>query len=97
MLALLWFDELFIWQHYLVDEVPPERQIGYSPGKIREHEVHAARTSRFVNTYFYNTLYEWNLLEGAIENSVSLSQLKIKLLKIIRPQKKSTCDTAGVK
>ena len=47
---------------YLFDEIPPERQIGYSLSKVMEYEVHTARTNRFVYTYFYNTLYEWNLL-----------------------------------
>ena len=58
---------------YLFDEIPPERQIGYSLRKVREYEVHTARTNRFVNTYFYNTLYEWNLLGEEVKKLVSLS------------------------
>ena len=50
-----------------------------------EYEVQTARTNRFVNTYFYNTLYEWNLLGEEVKTSVSLSQFKNKLLKIARP------------
>ena len=59
---------------YLFDEIPLERQIGYSLRKVMEYEVHTARTNRFVNTYFYNTLYEWNLLGEEVKKvSISLS------------------------
>ena len=52
-----------------------------------------------MNTYFYNTLYEWNLQGEETKKSVSLSQFRNKFLKIIRPEKKSTyniCDIVGV-
>ena len=84
---------------YLFDEIPPERQIVYNLRNARNYEVHSARTNRFSNTYFYNTLFEWNLLDEDIKNSASLSIFKNKLLKTIRPPKKSIyniCDIEGV-
>ena len=67
---------------YLFGEIPLERQIGYN---LRDYEVNVARTNCFSNTYFYNTLYEWNLLGEEIKNSTSPSQFKSKLLKTVRP------------
>ena len=72
---------------YLFDEISLERQVSYNLRNARDYEVHAPRTYRFSNTYFYNTLFEWNLLQEEIKNSVSLFQFKSKLLKLIRPQK----------
>ena len=83
----------------LFDEILPERQMGYSLMKVREYEVHTVSTNRFVNTYFYNTLYEWNLLGEEVKKSVSLSQFKNKFLKIVRPQENfiyNISDIAGV-
>ena len=71
---------------YLFDEIPPERQLNYGLRHPRDYEVQVARTNRFSNTYFHNTLFEWNLLGDEIKNSLSLSQFKSKLLKIIRPE-----------
>ena len=85
---------------YLFDEIPLEHQVSYSLRNVRDYEIHAPGTNRFSNTYFYNTLSEWNLLEEEIKNSVSLFQFKSKLLKLIRPQKKSTyniCDIDGAR
>ena len=81
---------------YLFDEIPLERQIGYNLRKFSEYEVHTARTNRFVNTYFYNTLYEWNLLGEEVKKSVSLSQFKNMLLKIARPQKNSAYNISDI-
>ena len=85
---------------YLFNEIPPERQIGYNLRNAHDNEIHAARTNRYANTYFYNTLYEWNLLGEEMKKSASLPQFKSKLLNIIRPKKKSTyniCDIEGVR
>ena len=72
---------------YLYNEIPPERQIGYNLRNAHDYEIHAARTNRYANTYFYNTLYEWNLLGEEMKISASLPQFKSKLLNIIRPKK----------
>ena len=82
----------------MFDEIPTERWIAYSLREVREYEVHGAMTNRFVNTFFLNTLYEWNFLGEEIKKSLSLSQFRSKVLKIIRSQKKSTyniCDITG--
>ena len=84
----------------MFDEIPLERQVSYNFRNARDYEVHSPRTNRFTNSYFYNTLFEWNLLEEEIKNSESLFQFKGILLKLIRPQKKSTydiCDIEGVR
>ena len=68
---------------YLFDDILPERHIDYRLRKVRSYEVHTARTNCFLNTNFYNTLYEWNLLREEIKNSVSLSHFKNKVLKLL--------------
>ena len=72
---------------YLFNEIPPERQIDYNLRNAHDYEIHAARTNRYANTYFYNTLYEYNLLGEEMKKSASLPQFKSKLLNIIRPKK----------
>ena len=37
-------------------------------------------------------LYEWNLLSDAINDSLTITELRCKLLAIIRPLGKSCCD-----
>ena len=81
---------------YLFDEIPPERQLNYGLRHPRDYEVHVARTNRFSNTYFHNTLLEWNLLGEEIKNSISLSQFKNKLLKIIRPEGNSVYNISDI-
>ena len=58
--------------------------------------MQVARTNRFSNTYFHNTLFEWNLLGDEIKNSISLSQFKSKLLKIIRPEGNSVYNISDI-
>ena len=81
---------------YLFDEIPPERQLNYSLRHHRDYEVHVARTNRFSNSYFHNTLFEWNLLGEELKNSISLSQFKNKLLKIIRPEGNSVYNISDI-
>ena len=80
---------------YLFDEIPPERELNYSLRHHCDYEIHAARTNRFSNSYFHNTLFEWNLPGEEIKNSISLSQSKIKLLKIIRPERNSVYNISN--
>ena len=85
---------------YLFHEFPPERQFDYSLRYPHDYEAKVARTNRFSNTYFRNTLLEWNLLDREIKNSTSLSQFKNKLLKMIRPEGNpdyNISDIAGVR
>ena len=44
---------------------------------------------RFTNTYFQNTLIEWNLLADDIENAGSIAAFNSKLLLTIRPLKRT--------
>ena len=83
---------IFHWDICLM-KFPLKSHIGYSLRKVWEDEVHPAKI------HFYTTLYKWNLLGEKIAKSASLSLLKIKSLKIIKPQKKSTyniCNIAGM-
>ena len=81
---------------YLFDEIPPERQRNYGLRHPRDYEVHVSRTNRFSNTYFHNTLFEWNLVGEEIKNSISLSQFKNKSLKIIRPEGNSVYNISDI-
>ena len=72
---------------YLFNEIPKERQLRYDLRNPNIYEQPVARTTRFANTYFQNTLFEWSLLDSEIQNSASISQFKAKLLSIIRPVK----------
>ena len=73
---------------YLYAEMPPERQVMYNLRSARLYEQSMGRTVRFSNTYFQNTLSEWNSLTLDIRNSTSIAKFKRKLLGIIRPAQK---------
>ena len=73
---------------YLFNEIPPERQIPYMIRNRRNYDPNFCRTDRFSNSYFINTIYEFNLLNSEIRNSKSISEFKRKLLSVIRPTKK---------
>ena len=72
---------------YLFNEIPPERQIPYMIRNLRNYDPNFCRTNRFSNSYFRNTIYEFNLLNSEIRNSKSISEFKRKLLSVIRPTK----------
>ena len=55
----------------------------------RAYDQSVGRTIGFTNTYFQNTLYEWNLLADDIKNARSLAAFKSKLLSTIRPLKRT--------
>ena len=57
---------------YLFNEVPLERQIPYIIRNPRNYDPKACRTERFSNSYFINTVYEFNLLESEIKDSKSI-------------------------
>ena len=85
---------------YLFNEIPQERQLTYSLRNPSAYELTAARTVRFSNTYFRNTLFEWNSLDSEIQNATTIAQFKKKLLSIIRPVKNSTyriSDISGIR
>ena len=72
---------------YLFSLIPPERQISYDLRNPHAYAQNRARTDRFSNSYFYNTLYEWNKLPAEIQASKSLAEFKRKLIALIRPVK----------
>ena len=81
---------------YLFSEIPPERQIMYNLRNPRVYDQNIVRTVRFSNTYFNNTLDEWNLLDDEIKNSMSISEFKRKLLEIIKPTKTSIYNISDI-
>ena len=85
---------------YLFIEIPQERQLEYNLRNSSAYEQPRARTVRYSNTYFHNTLFEWNLLDKEIQNCTSIANFKKELLSIIRPVKNSTFrvfDITGIK
>ena len=54
------------------------------------YEQPTVQTIRYSNSYFQNTISEWNLLDDKVRNSPSISQFKKNLLAIIRPSKNPT-------
>ena len=82
---------------YLFVEIPDERNVTYNLRTIRAYDQGSCRTVRFSNTYFQNTLYEWNLLSDEIEDSLTITEFKRKLLAIIRPLGKSCYDIHDIK
>ena len=81
---------------YLFDKIPPERQLNYGLRHHRDYDVDVARTNRFSDSYFHNTLFEWNLLGDELKNPISLSQFKNKLLRIIRPEGNSVYSISDI-
>ena len=82
---------------YLFVEIPDERTATYNLRTIRAYNQTSCRTVRFSNTYFPNTLFEWNLLSDEIKNAVSIAEFKRKLLAIIRPLGKSIYGIHDIK
>ena len=70
---------------YLFNEIAPERQITLHDSKPTKLSSKFCRTGRFSNSYFINTIYEFNLLNSDIRNSKSISEFKRKLLSVTRP------------
>ena len=85
---------------YLFCEIPEQRSVDYNLRNPRRYEQNVGRTKRYYNSYFHNTLSEWNLLDRAVQDSPSLAVFKSKLLRIIRPEKNpvyNIYDISGVK
>ena len=56
--------------------------------------------NRYSNTYFQNCAKEWNLLDISVQSSQTISELKKKLIQLVRPVKRSIFnvhDLYGVK
>ena len=53
------------------------------------YELNVISTNRFSHIYFQNCVREWNLLDKTIKISPTISVLKLELLRLVRPSKKS--------
>ena len=85
---------------YLFQEIPKQRVTEYDLRSIRNFEQDISRTKRYSDSYFNNTLYEWNQLDRAVQESPSIAVFKNNLLQVIRPVRKpvyNICDIPGVK
>ena len=85
---------------YLFSLIPPERQISHGLRHPHVYSQSKARTNRFSNSYFQNTIHEWNKLLPEIQASKSLAEFKQKLILLIRPTKNPTYgvfDLKGIK
>ena len=74
---------------YLYNLIPPERDLKYNLRMPYDYDQHIERTTRFSHTYFQNCISEWNRLDVSMRSSQTISEFKRKLLKLIRPPKKS--------
>ena len=63
----------------------------------RAYTQSRAKTDRLSNSYFYNTIYEWNKLPIEIHASESLVEFKQKLTALIRPIKNPTYGVSDLK
>ena len=71
-------------------------------GQRRENVLHEipCRTSRFLNSFYPDTIRSWKNIGYEVRNCSSLSKFKSKLLNLIRPPKKSIFgihDPCGIK
>ena len=85
---------------YLFSLIPPEWQISYGLWHPHVYSQSKARTNRFSNSYFQNTIHEWNTLPPEIQASKSLAEVKQKLILLSRPTKNPTYgvfDLKGIK
>ena len=82
---------------YLFSLIIPQRQISYDLRNPQVYTQNRARTDRLSNSYFYNTLHEWNKLPTEICSSKSLAEFKRKLIALIRPVKKTTYGVTDLK
>ena len=85
---------------YLKEPIPQPRTFLY--GQRRENVLHEipCRTSRFLNSFYPDTIRSWNNIGFEFRNSSSLSKFKSKLLSLIRPTQKSIFsihDPCGIK
>ena len=85
---------------YLFQEIPEQRLTEYDLRSTRNYEQNISRTKRYSDSYFNNSLYEWNQLDRAVQESPSIAVFKNNLLQVIRPVKNlvyNICDIPGVK
>ena len=54
-----------------------------------DYDQHIERTTRFSHTYYQNCVSEWNRPNVSMRSSQTISEFKRKLIKLIRPPKRS--------
>ena len=74
---------------YLYNLIPPEHDLNYNLRMPYDYDQHIERTTRFSHTYFQNCVSEWNRLDVSMCSSQTISELKRKLIKLIRPPERS--------
>ena len=80
--------------------IPPEREFNYGLRRANIFDQPTEQTNRYSNTYFQNCPKEWNRLDISVPSSQTISELKKKLIQIVRPVKRSFLnvhDLYGVK
>ena len=80
--------------------VPPLRSVKYNLRGANVYESNVERTNRFASTYFQNCIKEWNQLDVSIRSSQTISELKRKLIQLVRPKRQSyfgVHDTEGIR
>ena len=74
---------------YLYQLVPPLRSVKYNLRGANVCESKVEQTNRFSSTYFQNCIKEWNKLDVSIRSSQTISELKQKLIQLVRPKRQS--------
>ena len=64
----------------LFQEIPEQRFTEYDLRSTRNYEQNTSRTKRYSDSYFNNTLYEWNQLDRPVQESPSIAVFKNNLL-----------------
>ena len=97
--ALCHFFKLKLTQYpaYLFSLIPPERQISYDLRNPQAYAQNRARTDRFSNSYFHNTLHEWNKLPTEIRASKTIAEFKRKLIALMRPVRNTIYGVSDLK
>ena len=74
---------------YLYQLVLPLRSGKYNLRGANAYECNVERTNRFASTYFQNCIKEWNQLDVSIRSSQTISELKRKLIQLVKPKRQS--------
>ena len=59
------------------------------PCRVIVYENNVERANRFARTYFQNCIKEWNQLDVSTRSSQTISELKRKLIQLVRPKTQS--------
>ena len=81
--------------------IPAERELSYNLRMAHLYDPQTERTMRFSNTYFQNSVSEWNRLDVSERSCTTISEFKKRLLLRIRLSKRSIIfnihDLIGIK